>query len=84
MENKRKYPTFFEQLKSAGKLSYETAKTFIREHELRVDNEVKERRLKICYECEHFNKEDKRCYLCGCFMETKTELLEATCPALKW
>lgn len=29
------------------------------------------RRLKICEDCEHFNKSLRNCKLCGCFVDVK-------------
>lgn len=41
-------------------------------------------RLKVCRECEQFQKLSRQCRLCGCFLDLKAKLLEAACPAGKW
>jgi hypothetical protein len=41
-------------------------------------------RMKICQACPEFRKIAVQCELCGCFLELKTKLLEASCPADKW
>mgnify|MGYP003113290475 CR=1 FL=1 len=48
----------------------------------KVDTAERERRLKICHSCEHFNP--PRCTLCGCFMNFKTTLSSSNCPVGKW
>jgi hypothetical protein len=48
------------------------------------DGELAAERLKVCAECSHFRKMARQCDLCGCFMDLKTKMLEATCPAGKW
>lgn len=46
--------------------------------------EVAERRLEICKNCEHYFKTTHQCKKCGCIMNLKTKLLHATCPIDKW
>ena len=41
-------------------------------------------RLSICKSCEHFIKLSNQCKKCGCFMNLKTKLADATCPIGKW
>jgi len=43
-----------------------------------------EERLKVCSECPHLKKLARQCDLCGCFLDLKTKLLEASCPINKW
>jgi hypothetical protein len=50
----------------------------------RSNRELIESRLKICNECEWFNKRLAKCRKCGCFMKLKTTLQEAKCPIEKW
>tara|TARA_Y100000004_G_scaffold107233_1_gene120357 strand:- start:406 stop:696 length:291 start_codon:yes stop_codon:yes gene_type:complete len=38
-------------------------------------------RNRICQECPYGGK---RCDLCGCFVKTKTSLLNSKCPIDKW
>ncbi len=42
----------------------------------------RERRLKVCRDCPERNHD--RCGLCGCFIKTKTILLNSVCPVGKW
>jgi hypothetical protein len=50
----------------------------------RSDQELIESRLKICNECEWFNKRLAKCRQCGCFMKLKSTLAQAKCPIEKW
>ena len=40
----------------------------------KVGAEVQKARIKICETCANFNSEERKCNLCGCFMDVKTEL----------
>jgi hypothetical protein len=84
MDKKRKYPTIFEQIKGATNLSKDIVKDFITGEEVMVDEETQKKRFFTCIDCEHLDKQELRCYLCGCFMENKTQFKSAKCPALKW
>jgi hypothetical protein len=50
----------------------------------RVTDEVQEKRYAICQECPRFLSLTKQCLECGCFMQLKTKLPNATCPLNKW
>ena len=43
-----------------------------------------EQRLATCNSCDKYNKDTKRCLMCGCFMEVKVFLLNSQCPLKKW
>ena len=50
-----------------------------------LDNkEEVDERLSICRGCEHFIKFSTQCSKCGCFMNLKTRLINASCPLGKW
>ena len=52
--------------------------------EAKVSEEVLEERLSICSGCPQFIKATKQCKKCGCFMNLKAKLENATCPLGKW
>jgi hypothetical protein len=52
--------------------------------EARVSLDVLEERLQICSTCPQFIKATKQCKKCGCFMNLKAKLENATCPINKW
>jgi hypothetical protein len=46
--------------------------------------EISNERFEICLGCDRFIHATKQCKECGCFMNLKTRLREATCPLDKW
>lgn len=50
----------------------------------RALDEIKQKRLEICKKCEHFIKLTHQCSKCGCLMDLKTKLRNASCPIDKW
>lgn len=50
----------------------------------RSDAELIEARLAICNECPWLDKRTVRCRQCGCFMQLKSTLKQASCPLDKW
>jgi len=48
----------------------------------RADLTERERRYNICLQCP--DRKHDRCGLCGCFIKTKTILLNSECPVGKW
>ena len=50
----------------------------------RVETEVAKERLAICLQCPELIKLTKQCKKCGCLMEAKTKLPNASCPLGKW
>lgn len=51
---------------------------------LRERNEMSEKRLAICKECEHLNQKLVQCKKCGCFMLAKAKFASSYCPIGKW
>lgn len=49
-----------------------------------VSPEIKEKRWKICQDCNHLYRPTSNCKLCGCFMQIKTGLAGQKCPINKW
>ena len=47
-------------------------------------DELARERIKICQECPNFRKMIRQCSLCGCMIDLKTKLLEASCPIEQW
>ena len=82
--DKPKYPTFFEQIKNLSALAGGVSKDLLQNQEVFVPEEKQTERLNICATCEHYESNDKRCKLCGCFMEAKVKFVSSSCPVLKW
>lgn len=49
-----------------------------------VSDEEQARRMAICESCEHFDKGQRRCKICGCFARLKARIEREHCPAGKW
>lgn len=49
-----------------------------------VDEDVAKSRYAVCVECPKFISLSRQCKECGCFMNLKTKLKNATCPIGKW
>ena len=49
-----------------------------------VYDDIRNARLAICYTCDAYIKEQKRCSRCGCFVEAKARMSGAKCPIDKW
>ena len=43
-----------------------------------------DKRMQTCLGCEHLIKLTHQCKKCGCLMNLKTKLKDATCPIGKW
>lgn len=50
----------------------------------KVQSQIHEERMAICLACPELIKLTKQCKKCGCFMEAKTKLPNASCPLGKW
>lgn len=50
----------------------------------RATEELKNKRMEICRNCEFFISLTQQCKKCGCIMPAKTTLAEAFCPIHKW
>jgi hypothetical protein len=50
----------------------------------RSPDALQKERMDICKECPFFIKVTGQCSKCGCIMEAKTRLAEASCPVDKW
>jgi hypothetical protein len=49
-----------------------------------------DQRYSICYMCNHFDKQNNQCKICGCFISTKKQFLnklawaDQSCPDNRW
>lgn len=50
----------------------------------KVATDIAQQRFAICKECPELIKMTSQCKKCGCFMEAKTKLPQASCPIGKW
>lgn len=50
----------------------------------RSDDELFNKRMDLCLQCEKLINLTKQCKECGCIMPMKTKLKDASCPIGKW
>jgi ribosomal protein L32 len=50
----------------------------------RVMPVIQEKRMSVCKSCPQFIRFTHQCKKCGCLMDAKTKLADATCPIGKW
>ena len=62
-------------------LSYATAMNPTEEQK-----QIAEKRLEVCFSCEHIRNTPERCGLCGCILRGKvfTPNGSSSCPSNKW
>lgn len=85
MDNQKpEYPTFFDQIKNLSNLAAKIPRDLYQGKKVMVSDEEYDRRLDVCYLCEHYEENDKRCKLCGCYVVAKAKFEVSSCPALKW
>lgn len=51
---------------------------------VKVPEEIREERLKICMSCDSLVKALNMCSKCGCIVNAKTWLPSSSCPIKKW
>lgn len=80
----KKYPDFWEQMKNFKEFAKSVGQDIVEGDGVFVSEEKRKNREKTCYDCSQFNKDNKRCYLCGCFMEVKWKFKSSGCPISMW
>lgn len=78
------YPSLLVQAGNAVQAAAKTAVAAVRGEPVFVSEEVLNDRLDICYSCDYWDANWKRCALCGCSTYAKTRLATEACPAGKW
>lgn len=76
----REYPSMFQMAKNA----VTAAVAFVGNGFKVVDETEQARRLDICKGCDQYDKEQNRCYQCGCYLTFKTKIEGGGCPLNKW
>ena len=74
-------------IEMAGNLAVsikDAALQFLKSGKVMVYDDIRNTRLAICYTCDAYIKEQKRCSRCGCFVEAKARMSGAKCPIDKW
>lgn len=82
--DENQYPNFWEQIESFKKFTKDVGQKAVERHPIFVTSEEVNHRMITCTQCSEFNKEQKRCYKCGCFMEHKIKFKSSKCPDSRW
>lgn len=82
--NPQEYPDFWEQMKGFTDFLKDVGQDVSEGHGIFVTEEKQKERLETCGQCEHFDQNQRRCYLCGCFMEHKIKFKSSSCPDSRW
>lgn len=53
-------------------------------HGRRVEFDTYVKRLDACNRCEHLNRENWTCSLCGCYLDKKAQMSTEKCREEKW
>lgn len=80
----QKYPDFWKQMRGFSEFAKSVGQDVAEGNALIVSEQKRDERLSVCNSCSQFNKESKRCYMCGCFMEHKIKFKSAQCPLSLW
>jgi len=80
----KEYPDFWEQMKNFKEFAKSVGQDVVEGNEVLVSEQKKMKREQTCQDCSQFNRDSKRCYLCGCYMEVKWKFKSAECPMSLW
>lgn len=69
---------------NAGKSALKVARAIVNGEEVKAKPTLAQKRQSICDACTHHNPASNRCYVCGCYLSTKTSLATERCPIGKW
>jgi len=80
----KQYPDFWEQMENFKKFAASVGQDVAAGDALFVSEEKRIKREQTCQDCSQFNRDSKRCYLCGCYMEVKWKFKSSECPMSLW
>jgi hypothetical protein len=80
----KEYPDFWEQMKNFKEFATSVGQNVVEGDGIFVSEQKINDREKICNDCSQFNRESKKCYLCGCYMLVKWKFKAASCPIELW
>lgn len=85
MEESSNYPSISEQAKNLTKITGKVlSQAFSGDNKIIAPDEVQKSRIQICHSCDKYDKYQKRCYECGCYVDVKVRFALEGCPLDKW
>lgn len=82
--DKNLYPDFWEQVNNFQEFAKSVGQGVIQGNGVFSTEEKRKKREEICNDCSQFNRDSKRCHLCGCYMEVKWKFKKSECPINMW
>ncbi len=79
-----KYPSIREQAKNITKSTGKVLNNIFSGQNITVPKAVQESRIRTCLNCDRYDKYQRRCYECGCYIDIKTQFAIEKCPLDKW
>lgn len=86
MDDKKKYPSLFQQGKNLAGFAWELI-NYIESNQdkvLFVSDEVYKKRVLTCRGCDKYDELNNRCMECGCYVPAKAKIILDSCPLNKW
>jgi hypothetical protein len=80
----KEYPDFWDQMKNFKEFAKSVGQDVAQGNGILVSEQKVENRKQTCHDCSQFNRDSKRCYLCGCYMEVKWKFKSSECPMSLW
>ena len=80
----KQYPDFWEQMKNFKEFAKSVGQGVVEGDGILVSEDKQKKREETCNDCSQFNRDSKRCYLCGCYMEMKWKFKKSECPINMW
>jgi len=80
----KQYPSFWEQMNNFKQFAEQVGQKAAEGNGVFVSEEKLSEREELCNNCSQFNKESKRCYMCGCYMAVKWKFNASSCPVGMW
>jgi hypothetical protein len=79
-----KYPSIAQQAKNLTEATGRILGKSLSGDDVLVSNAIHQHRIDTCKSCDQYDKYQKRCYECGCFVDIKARFVIEKCPLDKW
>jgi hypothetical protein len=83
-EETPKYPSATDQAKNLTKVTGKILSQVLAGDKVMAPEEIQRARIQTCHSCDKYDRNQKRCYECGCFVEIKSKFALEGCPLGKW
>jgi hypothetical protein len=84
MEESSSYPSAKEQAKNLTNITGKILKQVLQGDKIIAPDAIQKARIQVCHSCDKYDKYQKRCYECGCYVDVKARFALEGCPLGKW